>query len=193
MKSLIYVDNSNVSIEGRYVSAVKKFAAENIYCAHDRCIFDRDWKVDFGRLLYFAGGESRDIKKAVIFGSQPPEWDSLWAAAKKRGFEVVVYERDNRNKEKKIDTAIVATMMADSYEIINPDEDEMILIAGDSDYVPAIEKIRKRGIRVVVCFWNHAAIDLKASCDKFIDLDPYVSNLKLNFSSDSDLNMCRLH
>ncbi len=193
MKSLIYVDNSNVSIEGMHVSAVKKYAAENVHSAHVHGIYDHDWKIDFGRLLYFAGGEKDDIKKATLFGSGPPNEDSLWAAARRKGFEVVVYERDKHGREKKIDTAVVATMMADSYEIVNPDSDEMILIAGDSDYVPAIEKIRKRGIRFVVCFWNHAAIDLKNSCDAFIDLDPHVSHLKLNFSSDLDLNLCPLH
>jgi len=39
-------------------------------------------------------------------------------------------------------------------EVFNGDknEDEMILVAGDGDYVPAVLNITKRGIRVAVWF-----------------------------------------
>ena len=68
-------------------------------------------------------------------------------------------------------------MIEDSYEILALGEDEITLVAGDSDYVPAIEKLKKRNIPVHVVFWNHAARELKETASKFINLDPYLEHL----------------
>jgi uncharacterized LabA/DUF88 family protein len=178
MSGLIYVDNSNVWIEGMHVSAVEKRMAVDIVDAQNNHICDRSWSYDFGKLLYFAGGKKEDIKKAVLFGSRPPRNDSLWKIAKRVGFEVVVYDRNIKNKEKKIDTDITATIMEDSYELLDQAKDEIVLIAGDKDYVPLIEKVRKRKIKFVVCFWEHASRELKEICDQFVSLDQFLKHLK---------------
>jgi uncharacterized LabA/DUF88 family protein len=114
----------------------------------------------------------------MLFGSRPPPDDSLWGAAKRKGFEPVVYDRNIANKEKKIDTDIVATMMEDSFTLVDPKTDEITLVSGDADYVPAIEKLKNRDIVVHVVFWSHAARELKEVASKFIDLDPYLDHLK---------------
>ena len=179
MANLLYVDNSNVWIEGKHVSAVKKGMAPNVWTAQQNKICDNDWKIDFGKLFQFAGGERAEVKHAVLFGSRPPPNDSLWEAAKRKGFEVVVYDRNVVGKEKKIDTDVVATMMEDSYERVDPATDEMTLVAGDADYVPAIEKLKRRKIKVHVVFWGHAAKELREAATKFIALDPYLEHLRM--------------
>jgi len=68
-------------------------------------------------------------------------------------------------------------MIEDSYEILTVGKDEITLVSGDSDYVPAIEKLKKRGIPVHVVFWGHAARELKEAATKFINLDPYLEHL----------------
>ena len=69
-------------------------------------------------------------------------------------------------------------MVSDSYEIIqDKNEDEMILVAGDGDYVPAILNITKRGIRVVVWFWDHAAVELKNTASGFFSLNQYLMEI----------------
>lgn len=40
----VFVDNSNVWIEGKYASAVKKGMVSDICTAHDRKISDNSWK-----------------------------------------------------------------------------------------------------------------------------------------------------
>ena len=87
-----------------------------------------------------------------------------------------MYDRQHGH-EKKIDTDIVATMMEDSYEILKIGEDEITLVSGDADYVPAIEKLKKRGIQVHVVFWNHASRELKEIATKFVSLDAYLNHL----------------
>lgn len=177
MANLLYVDNSNVWIEGMHVAAVKNGLAPDVWTAVTQKICDYSWKIDFGKLFDFAGGGKTEVKKAALFGSRPPKNDSLWTAAERNGFQVCVYDRNIAGHEKKIDTDVVATMIEDSYEILTVGEDEITLVSGDSDYVPAIEKLKKRGIPVHVVFWKHASRELKEAASKFIELDQYLEIL----------------
>lgn len=176
-KNLLYVDNSNVWIEGMHVAAFNKGMVPSVWDAVKNNICDHTWKLDFGKLFSFAGGDKKQVKKAALFGSRPPANDSLWTAAEKNGFEVITYDRNVANSEKKIDTDIVATMIEDSYEIFEAG-DEITLVSGDADYVPAIEKLRKRGIPVHVVFWKHASKELKDAATTFTELDQWLSHLQ---------------
>lgn len=176
MASFVYVDNSNVWIEGMRVAAVQNGLAPDIKSSFDLKIVDYSWKIDLGRLYEFAGGEN--VGRAVLYGSRPPANDSLWAIAKRKGFEVVVEDRNVANKEKKIDTAIVRDIMRDSYERMKPG-DEVTLVAGDSDYVPVIEALKEREFKFDVAFWGHASREVKGACSKFIDLNQYLEHLRL--------------
>jgi uncharacterized LabA/DUF88 family protein len=178
MANLLYVDNSNVWIEGMHVAAYENGSAPDVWAAVQNKICDYSWKIDFGKLFQFAGGDKVDVKRAALFGSKPPKNDSLWVAARKNGFEVVTFDRNVANHEKKIDTEIVATMIEDSYEILTVGVDEITLVAGDSDYVPAIEKLKRRGIPVHVVFWRHASREIKEASTKFIELDPFLEHLR---------------
>lgn len=160
------------------VAAVEHDLAFDIWDAADRKVVDFNWKYDFGKLLLFVGGEKNGLRKAMLFGSRPPHNDSLWSAARQSGFEVVVEDRNVQNREKKVDMGIGVQMVEDSFELIDKDNDEMILVAGDSDYVPALRSIAKRDIRVVVYFWEHAAKELKDAAADFVSLNPYVDQLQ---------------
>lgn len=177
MPNFLYVDNSNVWIEGMHVAAVQSGLAPDIWTAQREKICEYGWKLDFGRLYEFAGGDAAG--RAVLFGSRPPANDSLWKVAENRGFEVLVYDRSIRNKEKKVDTSISTEMVADSYERMDVTSDEITLVAGDSDYVPTVEKLRSRGIPVYVAFWDHASRELKEAATRFISLNPYLDHLRV--------------
>jgi uncharacterized LabA/DUF88 family protein len=179
MPNFLYVDNSNVWIEGMHVSAVAHGIAPDIWSALKHRICDYNWKIDFGKLHEFAGGQASDVGRAVLYGSRPPANDSLWGIAERKGFEVVVHDRNVANREKKIDTNIVTDIVADSFELMNPKDDEITLVAGDGDYVPTIERLRKRGFEFHVVFWDHASRELKAAASKFISLNPYLEFLRL--------------
>jgi uncharacterized LabA/DUF88 family protein len=180
VSNYLYVDNSNVWIEGMHVSAVVTGIAPDIWTAQDQKIFDQGWKLDFGRLYEFAGGQASEVGRAVLFGSRPPPNDSLWATAKARGFEPIVYDRNSRNREKKVDNSISTEMMSDSYERMTVGSDEFTLVAGDSDYVPTIENLRRRGFTVNVMFWDHAARELREAATKFVPMNGYLGYLGYN-------------
>jgi uncharacterized LabA/DUF88 family protein len=161
------------------VSAVQHGMAPDIWSATDHKILDYNWKIDFGRLFEFAGGDKSEVGRAVLYGSRPPRNDSLWSIAERKGFEVVVQDRSISNKEKKIDTGIATDIVADSYELMDPANDEITLVAGDSDYVPTVERMIRRGFKFYVIFWNHASRELREACTKFYAMDPHLEYLRL--------------
>lgn len=176
MANLVYVDNSNVWIEGMHVAAFANGMAPSVWDAVQNRICDHSWKIDFGKLFAFAGGDKAEVRKAALFGSRPPKNDSLWDAARRGGFDVITYDRNVVGHEKKIDTDIATSMIEDSFLVLQAG-DEMTLVAGDSDYVPAIEKLKARGIAVHVVFWKHASRELKQVATSFTELDQYLTHL----------------
>jgi len=89
MAEYIYVDNSNLYIEGRRVSAVANGTATNIFEAMNNDVLDHGYTISFGKLHQFLTGEDLSkIKRAALFGSRPPPNDSIWQYAKKAGFEL---------------------------------------------------------------------------------------------------------
>lgn len=178
MADWIYVDNSNVFIEGKRVSAVAKGLALDIYDALENRILDFEYRMSFGKLYTFVAGDNpAECARALLFGSRPPANDAIWNIAKKAGFEVHVEDRNIANKEKKIDTGIVAAMTRDAYRNAKKG-DIFTIVSGDSDYVPAIEALRGDGFQVDVVFWDHASRELREACSNFISLNPHLNNLR---------------
>jgi uncharacterized LabA/DUF88 family protein len=174
--NFVYVDNSNVWIEGMHVSAVARGIVPDIWTAQEDKIVDPSWRLDFGRLYEFAVSE-KPPGRAALFGSRPPQNDSLWDMARRRGFEPIVFDRNVANKEKKVDAAITTEMLNDSFTRMKAG-DEITLVAGDRDFVPPLENIKARGFPVYVVFWDHAARELKDSCTRFVSLNDHLDFLR---------------
>jgi len=185
MMDYVYVDNSNLYIEGRRVSAVAQELAENIVDAMSNGILDHGYTISFGKLHEFlCGQDKRQIKRAALFGSRPPPNDGIWQYAKKAGFELHLEDRNYANKEKKIDTGIATLLTKDAYKSDaykngRPGDDLFVLVAGDSDYVPTINALKEDGFVVEVVFWNHASRELRETASKFVGLDTFLESLRL--------------
>ena len=179
MVLFVYVDNSNVWIEGRRASAVAKGLARSHDESQEQDIFDPGWTYDFGRLYELACPEGSKVGRSILFGSKPPPNDSLWELARDKGFEVEVFDRSAGGREKEVDTGIVTMMLDDSHEYMQPERgDKVVLLAGDRDYVPALKSLKRRGIGTRVVFWDHAtARDLRQEADEFVSLDPHLQQL----------------
>ena len=179
MGKCIYVDNSNVWIEGKYHSAVTKGLVADVYEAHDNKICDMPWAYDFGKLLdVVCDGDIANIKRAVLYGSRPTDKDSLWNAAKRVGFEVFTPDRNAKNKEKRVDTGFDKEVLKDLYKGAINDDDEIILVVGDSDHYPVAEAIIEEGKKYTLAFWDNASELMKASSEKFISLNPHIGELE---------------
>jgi len=180
MARFIYIDNSNVFIEGQRVAAVSVGYALDMDDAQRRGIFYGGYRLDFGKLYNFlTGNGDPEIKRVALFGSRPPDNDSLWAVARSKGFEPIIEDRSPSNREKKIDTGIVVAMMEDAYKRADKSADSFTLVAGDSDYVPAVRALIETGFTVNVAFWRHASRELQRTSSKFIDMNPHFDALAL--------------
>lgn len=128
---VIIVDNSNIWIEGMKHSAkIKKMVSVD---EKDPCDFS--WRIDFGKLLNRVS-EGKTIRKAILVGSRPPQNDSLWNTAANKGFEVIVHDRNSENKEKAVDTELVAQ----GVELICTTEPATLkILSGDSDFMPLVK------------------------------------------------------
>lgn len=171
MRNYIYVDNSNLFIEGQRVSAVKRGQARTIVEAMEKGILDFDWNLDYGELYQIVCGD--DVGCARLWGSPPPG-DSFWEMVKRKGWDHQIYERSVAGKEKKVDTALTYRMTKDAYTVIDRAKAEITLVAGDKDYAPAVKDLVKEGFSVGVAFWDHAARELKEAATSVFSLNRYV-------------------
>ena len=178
MGEYVYVDNSNLFIEAKRVSAVQKGYAPDIWTAMQNRIIDNDYTIDFGRLHEFiAGGDPAEIKRAALFGSRPPPNDSIWTFAQKAGFEPVLVDRNVANQEKKVDTGMVTMIMRDAYKAGDPASTTITIVAGDSDFVPMVHTLKEDGFNVDIVFWDHAARELREEATRFISLNKHLKLL----------------
>ena len=170
MSYFVFVDNSNVWIEGKYASAVFQKWVNNMYEAHNTNAIDNGWRIDFGKLLNLVTDNNpTDVKKALLLGSRPPRQDSFWNIVKNSGFDVETLDRNANNREKAIDTGIVQKIDKFLY-CESKESDTFVLVAGDKDFIHSIRAIREEKRTARVVFWNNISAELKAEADEFIDL-----------------------
>lgn len=63
MVNFLYVDNSNIWIEGMRVAAYQNGLAPEVWSAVKNRITDPTWKLDFDKLFEFAGGGKGEVPK----------------------------------------------------------------------------------------------------------------------------------
>ena len=168
MASLIYVDDSNL----------RATAHELLGSPH--------WKTGIAvcnyQVLHEMLSFGEQSKAARIYGSfgSAAERHALIAETSKAGF-IPSFVKRLQDREKGVDTALVADLISDSFTSYEAG-DEVIIVAGDGDYVPAINRLMGRGVSVSVAFWDQGlAESLRWSGCNVVSLR---SNLK---------NLIRLH
>ncbi|MBW4690207.1 MAG: NYN domain-containing protein [Lyngbya sp. HA4199-MV5] len=176
MRIYAYVDNSNVFIEGQRTAAVESGLALDIYDAMNRGIFNYAWYPDYGKLYQFLFGDNVEVGCAKLWGSPPPK-DAFWQMVERKGFKVVKFDKSVAGKEKKVDVAIAHQLTKDAYTLIDKADSEIILVAGDKDFVPVVEDLVANGFQVNVYFWNHAARELKETATRFVSLNSFLKHL----------------
>lgn len=79
-----------------------------------------------------------------------------------------------RSPEKGIDAAIATDLLSLSWEGVL---DVAVLVSGDSDFVPAVERIQEKGLKVVNATWRNHGHELAHACWASFDLDSVVEGL----------------
>lgn len=169
MNYYIYIDNSSLWTEGRKVSAVHKGDAVDVWQATEQSLFDNNFRIDFGQLLKWM--KIYDVVQVNVYGYKPSEDDSFWGVTE--GLyrcEVKICKRNLGDSKERMIVQTVIDITEDSSFKMNKN-DCIILISGDTAYIPCIENVINKGTKVKVAFWSHAPSELKRSCSEFIDLD----------------------
>ena len=115
---------------------------------------DLGYRIDFGNLLRVASTDAtldraRVVGSAYIAGVVPDD-DSFWAAAETKGFVVHRGYLSAGGRSKQDDAYLITNIMETIYEQEGPST--IVLVAGDADYAPPLEKCLKEGWRVELAF-----------------------------------------
>ena len=115
----------------------------------------------FGTRSYYYASVQGDVDKIEDVE------DTLWGW----GFTPRVFKKNKGEKAKGVDITLAKDMLShaflDHYEVV-------CLLAGDGDYVPLVEEVKRQGKRVICCFFKESGLNpkLRRTCDEFIDMGP---------------------
>jgi hypothetical protein len=129
---------------------------QNLFWGITNDVYGKGYRMDFGRLLLETArgpqGHARPVRKAYIAGVIPDD-DYFWEVAKSQGFEVKRGYLGSNNRSKQDDAYLISEIVATIYE--KPGPSTLVLVAGDADYMPPLEKVIAKGWRVEVAFIGH--------------------------------------
>lgn len=182
---LYILDHENCRIGGAFVSAARLGLADSVNEAGRQGVQDCAFRLSLSRIRAFVAGSCRDVR-AVLYGSNAIGQDCspTWAAARRAGWETITYPRSRSGAEKRVDTSICLALLEETVvRGLRPDETDVTLISGDSDFVPALETLRRYGFQVDVLGWEHStAADLRKAARRFVPLDEYFDHLTFRCS-----------
>ena len=115
---------------------------------------DLSYRIEFGNLLRVSSmssvtGYAREVGSAYIAGVVPDD-DSFWEAASAKGFTVHRGYLNAGGRSKQDDAYLITHIMETLYEQDGPST--IVLVAGDADYAPPLEKCIAKGWRVELAF-----------------------------------------
>ena len=155
----IYVDDSNLWIAAKRLASIVN---------HLKTTEDHRVRIDIGKLTDVVA-KHRPVAQGFLYGSEPPPIDTVWEKIRQhQGWNVDCEKRSRiTGKEKKIDTKLVADVTERACTIPKEERSTIVLITGDADAIPAMEKVVKYdGWNLEVYMWKHAlSSDIKKMDD----------------------------
>ena len=151
---VILVDNSNLFIEGQKVSAQRK--GVHPAAGETKQPGDPSWRINFAELLKLLAN-GRRIRSAILVGSKPPPNDAVWKMAQQGGFNVITHERDASNREKAVDTELVAqgTLLIAT----TPAPADLVIASGDRDFLPLVNVAHQQGWAVEMTAFEDSDVE----------------------------------
>jgi len=177
LRWMLFVDGENFTIRAQAVAKARGYALkEGPYWRPDIFVWIPDWPATQGFRFsdISAIGVRRYATRAYFYTSargDPPTLreirDDLWTL----GFTPYVFQRTGDRKSKGVDIALTKDVLSHAFL---SNYDAAVLIAGDGDYVPLIEEVKRLGKLVFVLFFREPdaglSDELRLAADNFIDL-----------------------
>ncbi len=171
MRSYVFVDNSNVFIEGQRAAATaeRSVARGKLY------------RLDFGRLFGFLNPDRDEVFFQLgsesfpkLYGSEPPPLDSIWKILEGMGVALKIFRKNPRGVEKRVDAALIidCTKLVSKWQ---PEPNgEIVIVAGDADYYDLVGDATNQGWSVRVVCWEAATAQIVRQLPQFTDLTPHL-------------------
>ena len=163
---MVFVDGENLSI--RYKSYIKAKGIdqpdhvvyeENVYVwtqlanrhTHQLCKLIRSFYYTCAR------GDNEKI-------------DSIHDRLKECGIsDPRVFKKSHNNRSKRVDITLATEMLSHAF---HNNYDVAVLVAGDEDYVPLVQEVKRTGKQVALWFFDDGlSKHLKRECDIFLNID----------------------
>jgi len=171
---MLFVDGENLTIRGQ------ELAKDWTFELKDSAHYLQDV------FVWFPGSSGRDARhlidgfpsnqtaiRAYYYTSLTGDSDKINSVRQKLRalqFDPQVFKKPSgRLKSKGVDVTLTKDMLAHAYQ---DHYDMAVLFAGDGDYVPLIEEVKRRGKNVVVCFFEGQGLaeEVRLNADYFFDL-----------------------
>ena len=164
----VYVDNTNVFLEGMRASSVRMGKSAKYR--------DQEFVLDYGALLLVVmdGGTLAALPK--MYGSEPPPNDSVWDRIRSEGYDLTIFKRNFRGKEKGLDMELGLSALELIFEtkVAGDPPGTLCLVAGDADYIPLLRRLKDHGWTSEVWYWDNVAGALRDAADRFESLNPHI-------------------
>jgi hypothetical protein len=84
--------------------------------------------------------------RGKLYGSEPPNLDTVWESIRRKAIEVEKFERNSSNKEKEVDGALIADVTLTACKTPLETRGVVIIITGDRDPLPGIKALINEGL-----------------------------------------------
>ena len=188
----IFANDSNIWIEAKKLQSKQKMFKTSE---------DHRVRMDMGKLANVLA-KGRPIRQGILYGSEPPSIDSVWEKIHEQGWKVNITQ--STSKRGQLSTKIVVDVISLAEKTPPEERSSIILVTGDANIIPAIEKVVEiEGWNVEVYMWSHATSkQLQRLQQKHKNrvsvssLDPYLNdvvftNMKFNYSNRNFLEMVK--
>ena len=179
---MVFVDGENLTLRGQDVMKARglQFTMPEVY---ERDVFcwlptkDRADRALFGRFIHM-GDKDREPIRAYYYTTCPGDQvqqDSVKERLFALGFHAEVFHKPKGGKAKAVDITLARDMLVHAFR---DNYDTAFLIAGDRDYQPLVEEVKRVGKNVFVCFFESTGLskELRLSSDRFWPLEEYFGN-----------------
>lgn len=170
---MLFVDGENFTIRAQKLAQPDQPLVEGRYYKRDCYVWYPDWAAT-GRLKYEPEVDLRQHALRAYYYTSLVGDDLAIADVRRRlwelGFTPEVFKRGaDQQKSKGVDIALCKDVLSHAFQ---DHYDAAVLIAGDGDYVPLVEEVKRLGKLVYVWFFAQEGLNpaLRLAADRFFDL-----------------------
>ena len=177
-KVFIYWDNSNIFHEAQRLAEARNNGPDTRYRV----------RIHFDNMLRLAHAD-REVEKALVAGSIPPEMRGMWHRMEHAGLAVNLFDRGHRGRGEQgvPDRILQQSMMEDALDHI-ADPGIATLLTGDGagylerqGFHSTLERMHRHGWRVEILSWGHCCNPrMKEWAEEngiFVPLDDYYESI----------------